>query len=169
MASSHEKDAICALYERHARDVHRFAWSLTGDAARADDLASEAFVRAWAALDETRTETVKAYLFAIVRNLVRETARKRSSDEAGLDADRADTAPGPAASADGRMELDATLKALQRLPEPDRAALLMRAHDGMSHEEIARALGISVVAARVKVHRARIELARLKLLQERLP
>jgi RNA polymerase sigma-70 factor (ECF subfamily) len=47
---------------------------------------------------------------------------------------------------------------LQRLAEVDRAALLMRAQGELSYEQIAAALGISVVAARVKVHRARLEL-----------
>jgi RNA polymerase sigma-70 factor (ECF subfamily) len=49
--------------------------------------------------------------------------------------------------------------ALRQLPEVDRAALLMRAEDGLPYEEIAAALGLSVAAARVKVHRARLKLA----------
>ena len=51
------------------------------------------------------------------------------------------------------------LAALQTLPEIDRAAVLLRAEEGMSYEEVAAALGISPVAARVKVHRARLKLA----------
>jgi RNA polymerase sigma-70 factor (ECF subfamily) len=51
------------------------------------------------------------------------------------------------------------LVALQTLPEIDRAAVLLRAEEGMSYEEVAAALGISPVAARVKVHRARLKLA----------
>ena len=45
--------------------------------------------------------------------------------------------------AEGRDELDAVLADLQSLPEPDRAAVLMRAEDQMSYEEIAAALRIS--------------------------
>ena len=51
------------------------------------------------------------------------------------------------------------MAALQQLPEIDRAALLMRSQDEMSNETIAAALGLTPVAARVKVHRARIKLA----------
>ena len=51
------------------------------------------------------------------------------------------------------------LAALARLPEIDRAAVLMRADEGVPYEEIAAALGISTVAAKVKVHRARLKLA----------
>jgi RNA polymerase sigma-70 factor (ECF subfamily) len=54
--------------------------------------------------------------------------------------------------------LETVLAELQELPETDRAALLMRALDEMPYEEIAVALGITVAAARVKVHRARVRL-----------
>jgi RNA polymerase sigma-70 factor (ECF subfamily) len=59
-------------------------------------------------------------------------------------------------------EVRAVLAALQRLPEIDRTALLMRALDEMQYEEIAETLGIPVVTAKVKVCRAR-----LKLMQSR--
>jgi RNA polymerase sigma-70 factor (ECF subfamily) len=52
------------------------------------------------------------------------------------------------------------MAALQTLPEIDRAAVLLRAEEGMSYDEVAAALGISPVAARVKVHRARLKLAK---------
>jgi RNA polymerase sigma-70 factor (ECF subfamily) len=157
-----------ALYERHAGDVQRFALYLCGDRARAEDLAAEAFARAWTGSEEIRTATVKAFLFAIVRNLVREGARKSGREEEIVES-IADTKPGPEASADGRLELQAVLAALQRLPETDRAALLMRAQDGMSHEEIAAALGLSVAAVRVRIHRARLELTARKIREERRP
>jgi RNA polymerase sigma-70 factor (ECF subfamily) len=48
---------------------------------------------------------------------------------------------------------------MMRLPETDRAALLMRAMEGMPYEQIARTLDISVSSAKVKVHRARLALA----------
>jgi RNA polymerase sigma-70 factor (ECF subfamily) len=157
-----------ALYERHARDVLRFALYLCGEASQADDIAAEAFARAWTASDAIRTATVKAYLFAIVRNLVRERARSERP-KVELDEAIVDPRPSPPASADGRIELRAVLAALQRMPEADRAALLMRAQDGMSHEEIAAALGLSVAAVRVRIHRARLELATLKVREERRP
>jgi RNA polymerase sigma-70 factor (ECF subfamily) len=55
-------------------------------------------------------------------------------------------------------EVRSVLGALQQLPEMDRAVLLMRALDEMPYEEIAETLGIPVIAARVKVHRARLKL-----------
>ncbi len=161
-----DKADFHALYERYSRDVHRFAFYLTGQRAQAEDIAAETFARAWTAAEEVRTETVKAYLFAIVRNLVREGLR-RGSRSSEIDADTADTRPGPIEQVDRRLELHSVLRALQSLPESDRAALLMRAQDGLSHEEIARALGLSVVAVRVKIHRARLKLNEIRLKQER--
>ena len=58
---------------------------------------------------------------------------------------------------------------LQTLPEPDRAALLMRAEDQMPYEEIAAALQITPGAAKVKVHRARLKLAELRISRGRIP
>ena len=51
---------------------------------------------------------------------------------------------------------------LQRLPELDRAALLMSAFEGMPYAEIARALGISLAAVKMKIHRSRLTLSRLE-------
>jgi RNA polymerase sigma-70 factor (ECF subfamily) len=47
------------------------------------------------------------------------------------------------------------------LPEIDRAALLMRAQDGMPYEQIAEILKLSTANAKVKVHRARLKLGTL--------
>ena len=60
--------------------------------------------------------------------------------------------------ASSRDELRAVFEALQQLPEIDRAALLLRAHEGLSYAEIAATLDLTVAAARVKVHRARMRL-----------
>lgn len=58
-----------------------------------------------------------------------------------------------------RRDLAAVMAALQTLPEIDRAAVVMRAGEELPYEEIAAALGLTVAAAKVKVHRARLKLA----------
>lgn len=148
------------LYRKYAPDVLRFALYLTGDRAEAEDIASETFVRVFTTFDRLRLPTVKGYLFTIARNLHRQGWRSRARQSA-LDADLTDRAPGPDAQAEGRAELAEVLAALQELPEVDRAAVLMRAQDGMSYEEIAGALGLTLAAVKVKVHRARVRLAAL--------
>lgn len=147
-----------SLYEQHAAHVHRFALYLSGDAALADDLTSEAFVRVWTARDRIEISTVRGYLFAIVRNLFLE-GRRRDRRHAPLDERIRSTVPGPDDLADHHSQLRTVLTALSALPEVDRAALLMRADEALPYEDIANVLGISVGAAKVKVHRARLRLA----------
>ena len=150
-----------SLYERYAQDVYRFALYLCGDPALAEDIAAETFVRAWVTPDEVRVGTVKAYLFMIARNLYR-AGLKRSVGQVELEADLPDLRPGPEAVSSMRSELRLVLEALQGLPEVDRAVLLMHVQDDMPYAEIAAALGLSVAAVKVKVHRSRIELHRLR-------
>ena len=157
--------SIEELYRRHADDVLRFAFWLSGDRAEAEELTSETFVRAWSGADPARTETLRAYLFAITRNLY-VTGRRRASRHGALDPAHADPSPAPDREAGARLELDLTMAALQEIPEAERTPLLMRASLDLPYEEIARALGISVTVAKVRVHRAR---KRLAALMERAP
>jgi RNA polymerase sigma-70 factor (ECF subfamily) len=105
-------------------------------------------------------ETVKAYLFAIARNLHRKQLRRQSRLEA-LD----ETMPGPAAQPDeaavNQDEFRRTLEALHALPEADRTVLLLRAEQVLSYEDIAAVTGLSVAAAKVRVFRVRAKLAAL--------
>ena len=149
------------LYEAYASDVYRFALYLSGSPARAEDIASETFVRVWTLRDTIRAASVKAYLFTIARNLNAD-GRRREARQVELPGLLSDPAPGPDILAETRQELATVLAALQQLPEVDRAALLMRAQDAMPYEEIATALGLSLPAAKVKVHRARLRLAELR-------
>jgi len=152
------------LYRRHAPDLHRYALFLSGDRAAAEDLVSETFVRVWGARERVELTTVRAYLLAIVRNLYLQGLRRARREEpldpvvAGAAAP-ADPAPPADAAHAAAAELDHVLAALARLPEIDRTALLLRVDEDLSYEEIAAILGIAVVAARVKVHRARARLA----------
>ncbi|HQR45080.1 MAG TPA: RNA polymerase sigma factor [Thermoanaerobaculia bacterium] len=146
------------LFRDHARDVHRFAMYLSGDAALADDIVSETFIRLWNARARIDLTTVRAYLLTIARNLFLHE-RRLASRRAALDVRMPDGRPDPEVQVGFRRELHTVLAALQSLPEIDRAAVLMRANDGMTYEEIATSLGISLAAAKVKVHRARLRLA----------
>ena len=146
------------LYRAHAGDVHRFALFLSGDPVLADDIVSETFIRLWHARRRVDLTTVKGYLLAIARNLFL-AERRRVRRMTTLDDQAQDAGPGPERSTHSQIELQAVLAALQTLPEIDRSAVLLRAEERMSYEEVAATLGISAGAARVKVHRARLKLA----------
>ena len=148
------------LYSRYAQDVYRFSVWLSGDSEEAKDITSETFVRAWTAYGNVKMETVKAYLFTIARNVFLQRER-RTRRQVPLDSSMPDPTPGPDQIAEQRSDIQAVLTALQELAEIDRAALIMRVQDELPYEEIARSLGISLPAAKVKVHRARLKLASL--------
>lgn len=148
------------LYTRYAEDVYRFAHWSSGNPEVARDITSETFVRAFTAPEEPRTETVKAYLFAIARNLFRKQWKRDSRKEV-IDEAMEDRAPSPDQALVQNEEYRRTLEAMNTLPEIDRAVLLMRAEEDLSYQEIAAATGLSVVAAKVKVFRARTKLGAL--------
>ncbi len=154
------------LYDRYANDVYRFAYWLTGNPHDAGDITSETFVRAWTAPEEPRTETVKAYLFTIARNLHRNRWRRQSRLE-GLDETMLDKTPQPDEAAVYEDEFQLTMKAVHALPEMDRTVLLLRAEQDLSYEDIAAATGLSAIAVRVRVFRARAKIAEILNAQEK--
>jgi|SRR5580700_3704745 RNA polymerase sigma-70 factor (ECF subfamily) len=150
-----------SLYKKYAPDVYRFALYLSGERGEAEDITSETFVRAWTSPGPIEMATVKGYLFTIARNLFLQGLRKKSRHVA-LNEDLRDPQASPYRQAEQKEKLDSVLTELQKLPEESRSALLMRAVDGMAYEEIARALGISLAAVKVKIHRARLALAGIR-------
>jgi RNA polymerase sigma-70 factor (ECF subfamily) len=150
-----------ALYKKYAPDVFGFALYLSGERGEAEDITSETFVRVWTSPEPIKMATVRGYLFTIARNLFLQGLRKKSRN-VELDQRFPDPLPSPYAQAEQKDEFRNVLAGLQKLPEVDRAALLMRAFEEMPYEEIARALGLSLAAVKVKVHRARLALAGLR-------
>ena len=153
------------LYQKYAQDVYRFAYWLCGDAQDAEDITSETFVRALTSVNEIRTETVKGYLLTIARNLAFKRT-KRASRLADLSPGLPAPGNGPEQTAETNLSLQGAMQFMQTLPEMDRAALLLHIQDDLSYEEISRVLGISLAAARVKVHRTRLKLNAYRMKEE---
>ena len=145
------------LYESYATEVYRFAHWLAGNSCEAEDITSETFIRAWVKNSTIRTETLKAYLFAIARNVHLERQRK-SKRQVALEDDYPDTGPGPDRLVESQLELQIVRRVLQTLPEIDRVAFILRVQHELPYAEIARVLGLSLTAAKVKVHRVRKKL-----------
>jgi RNA polymerase sigma-70 factor (ECF subfamily) len=153
------------IYERYSKDVYRYSFWLSGSAQDADDLTSETFARAWVGRHKIRTETVKAYLFAIARNLYL-NQKRNANRKVELNHDLVDPNPGPDQLVETRLELDRTMEAIQTLSEMDRTAFLLRIQHELPYDEIARILEIPLTTVKVKVHRARLKLAEAKLEKE---
>jgi RNA polymerase sigma-70 factor (ECF subfamily) len=155
---------------RYQRPVISLLHRLTGDAALAEDLAQETFVKAFrnlAAFDATRR--LSAWILRIAHNVGIDAMRRRRIPTVSIDApanpDVAYSADPAAPSMPDPVERDALrralLDAMSTLRPDQREAIVLRYEEGLSFEEIGLILGIPEVTARSHVHRARKELARL--------
>jgi RNA polymerase sigma-70 factor (ECF subfamily) len=147
------------LYRQHASAVFRFAWGLCGDRSAAEDLVSETFVRLLVRAPRIETRTALAYLLAVARNTYLSGQRRRRR-EVPLPAEIPASMQDPVENLDDQERLAAVLRALSSLTEGERAALLLHVDHDLPYEDIASALGTSVGAVKVRIHRARVRLAR---------
>jgi RNA polymerase sigma-70 factor, ECF subfamily len=162
-AITSDPDAFERFYREHVEAVQRFVARRVDDPYLAADLTADVFVAAIESAGSyrrSRGEPV-AWLFGIARNVVA-GERRRSAKElrtAGRIRGRELVDEDDLASLHQRIELESEARAihrgLSRLPAGERAMLELVALDGLSAGEAARALGISTVAARVRMHRAR--------------
>ena len=150
-------DEFAALYGRHYQDVYRFAVFLTGDPTRAEDLASETFVRAWMARDRIRQPTLRAYLLTIARNLYRDELRLERPQPLEWH-DPLAAQPGADVQVEHRSELRHVRAQLRRVAAGDRSALLLRVVRDLSYAQIAARLGVSVGSVKSRIARARAAL-----------
>lgn len=149
-----ERTDFHGLYEVHAPDVFRFAMYLTGSEDEAGDVTAEVFLRAWAGVDAIRQPTARAYLIAIARNLVRDgMLRKRRETAIEREFESG------AATGEERVEFERTMEAIRTLPQELREPLTMSAIGGMSYEEVAEELGLTLPTVKIRIFRARQRLA----------
>ena len=145
--------AFRALYERYAARVLAFHLRRSRDEDAAHDLTAETFAQAWLARERFRDEaggTAGPWLFAIARNVVRASVRRRilerrACERLGL--------PAEASAAPEESWLDGMDDVLSDLPAGQRDAVRLRVLDDLAYEQVAAALGVSEQAARVRVHR----------------
>lgn len=136
-------EALQAMYRRYSGPLYLYACSLTGDPARAEDLVQEAFVRLLAAARGHLRESIRPFLYAIVRNLARDESRRTSVERghAPVLALRAARTEFTDPESRKRLEL-AVARALERLPEEQREAVVLKVYAGMTFEEIAEVAAI---------------------------
>ncbi len=143
-----------ALCRRYAPIVIGLAYRILGRDDEADDLAQEAFVQALASLDSLGDpQAFAAWIKTIVvrtahklvrrRTLMRKLGLGRAREPIDLDALVSDDAP-----PDVRAELRAIYALIDSLPARERIVIVLRRVDGLSHEEIARALDVSLSTAK---------------------
>ena len=174
-------DAGTAFVRRHQRRVYGLALRLVGDAALAEDVAQEAFARAWrhAGAYDSRRGSVTTWLLTITRNLAIDSLRVRRVDPLDPDDVAALAAGGggfggvngPVASPEDGVAVDdlARLKAaVAGLPVDQRRALVLAAWYGRTAKEISASEGIPVGTAKTRIRAGMLKL-RASLVEEPSP
>jgi len=156
--------AACAtLYDRHYDAVYRYCYYHVGDAPLAQDLAGEVFVRMVENLDrfDVRGRPLLAWLYAIARNLIADTYRKRGqSPQLPLDQVQVADKDTLAQRVEQRLLAEDLAAALRRLTEEQRQVILLKFVLDHDNAEVARMLGKSEGAIKSLQHRALAALRR---------
>lgn len=170
--------AFAELVTRHQRQLYRLALRMTQSEADAQEVMQEAFLNAWEKLPSFRGEAMfSSWLYRIAANaaLMRLRRRRRAPDPLG---DEPLELAGPKFTADGQHQnpgqsdwsqrADEALMsrqlgeriniAVRRLPEEYRTVFLLKDVDGLSNEQIASVLELTVPAVKSRLHRARLAL-----------
>jgi RNA polymerase sigma factor (sigma-70 family) len=154
-----DPDASVAFVRRHQRRVFGLALSIVSDAALAEDVAQEAFVRAWrhATTYDTRRGSVPAWLLTITRNLAIDAIRLRRAQPidpamfAGMALEATGRGSQPAAAAEAEADADRLRTALRLLPEDQRRALVLAALCGRTAKEVSESEGIPLGTAKTRI------------------
>lgn len=151
------KRALDELYRAHASQIYRYVYAVLGNRADAEDVVQTTFVNALRALERGDVpRKPENWLITIAHNLVRQRFRQQSLRPRQVELD----GEIPMVEADGSgPSIDDLVRALQRIPEAQREALVLRELDGRSYKEIAAILGVTVSALQALLFRARRSLA----------
>ncbi|MBR1456318.1 MAG: sigma-70 family RNA polymerase sigma factor [Oscillospiraceae bacterium] len=169
---------LVAAYEKN---VYNLALRMTGNAQDAEDMAQEAFIKAYNSLPNFRGDSkFSVWLYRIVSNvcldfLRRQNRRPASSlsveDEDGEETqmDVPDESQSPELLLERRLTREAVQRGLQALPDEQRQILLLREIQGLSYEEIGLALDLEAGTVKSRIFRARKKLCAFLLADGNIP
>lgn len=167
-ASRGDRRAFAALVALHRGPVLRFARALAGNGPNADDVFQESFLAAWRGLADYRGEaTFRSWLFTITRRTAWRERRRGAREEPstaerlsalGGAAGWGDESPGPSLT-DRLTARDLLQRAFEALPAEERAVIVLRDLEGLTGDEAAAVVGVSLAALKSRLHRARLRLA----------
>ena len=162
-----DKAAFEQLVIRHQDLVFSLAYKLTGNREMANDVAQEAFIRAWKAIEKFRGDsTFSTWIYRITVNTAW-TLRKKAKKHNTLNIDDTyepiviDEKKDPELVAINSDLSSVLINALDKIPIEQRIIVELKNIEGRSHKEIADYLDISVTAAKVRLHRAHQKLRQI--------
>jgi RNA polymerase sigma-70 factor (ECF subfamily) len=163
LARAGDRVAFSELVRIHQDEVYTLAMRLVSDRELAADISQEAFVRAWRALPNFRGDAkFSTWMHRITVNVAWTQRRKQRKHRADPIDEAFSEPPSDSISPERAAEsaaLQGKLRsALQALPKPIRAVVVLKDVYGWSHGEIAEHLDITVASAKVRLHRGRKQL-----------
>lgn len=153
--------SVAELHRRFAGRIYLLALRLTGSPVDAEEVTQDTFVRAWRSLPGFRgASSLATWLHAIAVRAAVDHARRRTNRERHLTLEgdlpeaqwRRHEPASPTVHPETRLDLE---RALARLPDGARQALVLHAVEGRSYQEVAELLGVTVGTVKSQVHRAR--------------
>ena len=153
-------DAFQVIHDRYRARLFAYTRQMLGGSrSDAEDALQDVFLRAYNALRaDDRPLVLKAWLYRVAHNRCIDHLRRPTPPAAEVfDVSRTPT-PDPLAEAERREDLRRLIADVQRLPEQQRSALLMREMEGLSYADLAQALDTSIPAVKSLLVRARIGL-----------
>jgi RNA polymerase sigma-70 factor, ECF subfamily len=157
-----DRQAFAQLVERYWDRLYRWLFHLTHDRHSAEDLAQEAFLRAFAHIKSFKLGgKFQAWLFRIAYNNLVNQWRSPERSRQALPPNLATPDEGPLEHALTRERMQVLLRAVGRLPADFRAAFLLRVEADLSFREIAEVLGVQEETARWRVFKARQKLMKV--------
>jgi RNA polymerase sigma factor (sigma-70 family) len=160
-----DEAAFGTLFDRHSRAVYNHAFRLCGSWSVAEDLTQATFLVAWRKRGQVRLVhgTALPWLLVVAGNCVRTEWRSARRRRALLGRIPAEPERDPADDVAGRLDderaMGRILAAVRRLPRAEREAVALCLWSGVGYAEAAAVLGITEVAVRSRVSRARARLA----------
>lgn len=154
-----EEGAFEAIYERHKAGLFGFALSMCADAAAAQDLVQEVWLKfIQRAVDLAPDTRLGPYLFTAVRNAAIDAARRRKSERAALQRRHQPVLVAGRDESVAQEEVDRLNAALGELPEDQREVVLLRLYTKMTFDEMAQVVG---APAKTVMSRYRLALEKL--------
>ncbi len=158
-----DEGAFVELYDRYKTRIFNLARRMLGDRSRAEEAAQDVFLKLYGARKSYKpTARFSTFLYRIAINHCLNSRARKSERQTVVDSDLDRTTRSDAASADGlleRSDLRAALRvALGKLPDTQRAALILCHYEGASYSEAADMLDVTEAAVKSLVHRARTRL-----------
>jgi len=156
-----EREAFDVLVARYQRPIYRLCYRYVNNHDDANDLAQEAFLKAWRAISRFRGDSAfSTWLYRIAVNACLNFRAKRRPETRELDEALVDPRPGAEWQVERQDDASRVRAAVSRLPDRQRATLILKLFHDLTHEEVAGILGSSVGTVKANLFHALANLRR---------